>query len=115
MIFTADGDELDEAAKQARHVAEAIAGSSRDDADYIYAVVYAALTTEASVELQGIILQFPACEDAGAVVQASRLISWETLLPFLNSDVTPAQAKMLADRLRGLADICDHFARGDGA
>jgi hypothetical protein len=110
LIFTAGDDELDEAAKQARQVVESISGLSRDDADYVYAVVYAALTTEASIELQGIMLQFPACEDAGAIAQASRLISWETLLPFLNSDVTPAQAQMLADRLRGLADICETFA-----
>lgn len=134
MIFTADDGELDEASARAWEITltvmadtpiidwpplpEPLASlplANRQAArrllveQYVYGVVYCAITTEASFELQGAVLQFPALEQAGAMEHISRLISYETLLPFLNSDVTETQARALAVRLRGLADLCDRY------
>lgn len=108
MIHLTGDAELDELAAQAASIAETIAATPKQRA-YVTAVVYAALTTDCTIELQGLRLTFPACDDAGALEQAARLISWETMLPFIRVDTTEAQAKALAVRLRGLADVCDQY------
>ena len=108
MIHLTGDVELDELAAKAEAIAEAIAATPEQRA-YVTAVVYSALTTDCTLELQGLRLTFPACADVGAFDQAARLISWETMLPFIVTDTTEAQARAIATRLRGLADLCDRY------
>lgn len=108
MIHPTGDAELDEMAAKAASIAEALATTPEQQA-YVTAVVYTALTTDCTIELQGLRLMFPACADAGAFEQMARLISWETMLPFILTDTTEAQARAIAVRLRGLADLCDRY------
>jgi hypothetical protein len=66
--------------------------------------LFMAATMEAGVSVNGVTVQFPAVVP---YADASRLVSFETLLPF---GMDPAEAKALAERFRGLAALCERVA-----
>lgn len=79
---------------------------------YFYGLVYASLTMDIRFDVQGARLRMPALLEVGEADAGSRLISYEGLLPFMDRPVSKQEAKWLADRLRGLAAICDKKAKG---
>lgn len=70
---------------------------------YVYGLLFCVLTLEATLGVQGIRLHFPPLAELGA--EHDRLISYETLLPFIDRDVSPQEARWLTDRLRGVAAL----------
>lgn len=79
---------------------------------YFYGLVYAVMTLEIRFDVQGARLRMPALLEIGEADAGSRLISFEGLLPFMDREVSRQEAKWLAGRLRGLAEICDKKAKG---
>lgn len=76
------------------------------------AALLTAAAMEASASGDGVLFQFPTIVP---FADASRFVSFETLLPFAGErDVSPAEAKALAARFRGLADLCDRVADRSG-
>lgn len=78
---------------------------------YLCGALYCASTSEGSAEVNGVRLTFPALVEAW-VFDATRLLSFEGLLPVFD-EVPPAVWRMLADRFRGLAALCDQIRTGD--
>lgn len=72
---------------------------------YLYGVLFTVLTLEATADLSGIWFRFPPLAEVG--VERSRMISYETLLPFLAREVPAREAEWFAARFRRLAAICE--------
>lgn len=72
---------------------------------FFYAALLTGATMEASASGDGLLFRFPS---VAPYTDASRFVSFETLLPFAGErDVSAAEAKAMAARFRGLADLCD--------
>ena len=71
---------------------------------FFYGALFAAATMEADVNVNGITVRFPS---VAPYADASRLVSFETLLTF---GMDAREARALAERFRGLAGLCERVA-----
>ena len=110
-------DEREELAAEARGLAEAtlakafngwveLDGFSVEKA-YLYGAFLCALTLEASFDANGVRFRFPVLAENGAGDDARTWISYEQLLPDMDTATSRREVKWLADRLRNLAALCD--------
>ena len=70
---------------------------------FFYACLWTGSTAEAAVNVNGLTVQFPSVVP---YADASRLISFETLLTF---GMEAREARALAERFRGLAGLCERI------
>lgn len=103
-----DEEENEELFKRAEELAKVSSAQYPLFSEHFFlGAIYAALRMTVSVTINGFLFRFPSMAPTDAYRETERLVSFETMLPL---GLSASDAKMLADRFRGLAALCDRIA-----
>jgi hypothetical protein len=106
-----DPEEHEQMIQRARELAKvARAQFPTESEEFYFGAALAALTMHVVATQNGPLFRFPILAPTDAYRATERLVSFETMLPFIDRDVSEKEARLFAARFRGIAEICDHHA-----